>query len=578
MKIFGFTIGESRPTEASPIAREAFDTNAAIKIESNVAGGFINSHINAISVDSQTNTENENIEKYRDIIFVPEVDQCIEEIVGDAIISSEDGRNVELDLSQLGIPDATKKKMIEQFEVVYDLLMFNRRGHDIFKRWYVDGRLNYFVHINRDAPNEGIASLQYVDPRKIKKIREVSRAYDQSSQTMVVSSEREYFIYNERGIGSAVQSKTSVNNMSVGMQSQDIIIASDSVVFVPSGITDPQSGLVISHLHKALRPATNLRMMEDATLIYRLSRAPERRVFYIDTGNLPKAKAEQYVQEIANKQRSKIVYDVNTGEIKNDKKYMALTEDFWLPRKEGSRGTEIDTLQGGQQVGEMGESEYFKNKLYVAMNVPQSRFAEQPSMFSSGTDITRDELRFGRFVSRVRSNFNVLFDELLRIQCTLTGVFSNEDWSEIRSKIVYKYEEDNHFTESVKQARLEAIGNILAMFDQFVGKYVSREYVYKNILDMTDDEMKQEQKFIKNDAELQQQLEDARNAQLGIDPNAPDQGQDSGGDDPSQVTSGAPSPGFVSGVSEELISEMFDMKESEVALNEALTNYLKNNV
>lgn len=552
MRLFGFQIGAPEAQQKSTLATDVMDNNSSIKIETSAAGGFINAHVNAISLDNQTNTENGFIEKYRDMIYVPEVDQCIEEIVAESVIVSEDGRNIEVDLSNVELSDSIKTKITEAFEYVYDVMMFNRKGHDIFKRWYIDGRVNYFINIDNDNPSGGIQSIQYVDPRKIKKVREVVRNYDAQGQTMIVTGEREYFIYNERGIGSAVQSKQMMGGtlQGGGVQSQDMIIAPDAVAYAPSGLIDPQTGMVISYLHKALRTAANLRMMEDATLIYRLSRAPERRIFYIDTGNLPKAKAEQYVQEIANKQRSKIVYDVATGEIRNDKKYMALTEDFWLPRKEGSRGTEITTLEGGQQVGELGEAEYFKEKLYVSLNVPQSRFADQPSFFSGGTNVTRDELRFSRFIGRLRSSFNVLFDELLRVQLTLTGVMSKDEWDNIKSQIIYKYSADNYFAEAVEQEKLASIVANLQGLDQFVGKYVSREYVYTKVFGMTEDEAKLEKKLMKADKELQAMLQADQPQPMQAAPPI-------GEDETPEVNS--------------LLIEFEELKESELELNRAIT-------
>ena len=559
MKLFGFQIG-SKSEDSNQQARlptDAVDNSASIKIES-ATGGFINSNVNAISLDNQTNTENGFIEKYREMIFVPEVDQCIEEIVSEAIIIDENGRSVEVDMSEAAdVPDAIKTKISEAFEYVYDCLMFNRKGYDIFKRWYIDGRVNYFINIDNDNPKAGIQSLQYVDPRKIKLIREVQRAYDVESRSLLVTGEREYFIYNERGIGSSTQNKAATLGLQAGQQSQDIIITHDSVAYCPSGLVDPQTGMVISYLHKAMRTSTNLRMMEDATLIYRLSRAPERRIFYIDTGNLPKAKAEQYVQEIANKQRSKIVYDAATGEIKNDKKFMALTEDFWLPRKEGSRGTEITTLEGGQQVGEMGEAEYFKDKLYVALNVPAGRFAEQPSIFSGGTAVTRDELRFSRFIQRLRAAFNTLFDELLRVQLTLTGVMTREEWEEVKSKIVYKYAANNYFADAMQQEKLSQMTANLQGLDQFVGKYLSREYIYKHVLNMSDEEAKEQQKLIKNDSELQDMLAAMQDQGAPEVPSPPGQ--------PMQTES----------LNESVMQDLIDLKDSEIKLNDALISYMQ---
>lgn len=562
MKLLGFEFKRAgAETNISPLPTDTLDNNAAIVVDS-APGGFINS-INSITLDQQSNTENEYITQYRNLLFIPEVDQCVEEIVGEAVIMPEDGtKSVTVDLSQLdSISDGTKKKIEDAYDVVYDLLMFNRKGHDIFKRWYVDGRLNYFVHIDNSNPNDGIQSVQFVDPRKIKKVREVQRQYDASQQLIVVAGEREYFIYNEIGIGMQTQQQNPTVSSLSGTTRNDAIITDDAVVYAPSGIVDPASGFVLSHLHKALRTANNLRMMEDAVLIYRLSRAPERRVFYIDTGNLPKAKAEQYVQEIANKQRSKVVYDVATGEIKNDKKYLAMTEDFWLPRREGSTGTQITTLEGGQQVGEMGESEYFKDKLYTAMNVPASRFQDQPSMFSAGTAITRDELRFSRYINRLRTNFNVLFEDMLKRQCILTGIMTADEWYEIKNGVYFKYAEDNYFAEAVKQERLQGVGNILTMLDPYVGKYFSREYIYNQVIGMTDDEMNKEKKLIAADKELQDMMSADEE---GAAPKA-----ESVIHQPTSINESRHNI-----VDSSILHDLGELKDSELALNESIMAFL----
>lgn len=503
MKILGFEFRRAHEETVAPLPTDASENNASVVVD-NTPGGFM-ANVSAISIDNQSATENGFIEQYRSMVYVPEVQQCVNEIVSDAIVYPDDGgRAVELDMSNVKVSDSVKKKFIDAHEYVYDLLMFNRRGHDIFKRWYVDGRLNYFVNIDPENPSAGIQSIQYVDPRKIKKVREIQRAYDKDSRIIQVIAERTYFLYNEQGLGSTVSTQTGVTGgaNNVGMRSETII-SEDSVVYVPSGEVDPQSGFVLSYLHGAIRTANNLRMMEDSALIYRLSRAPERRIFYIDTGNLPKAKGDQYVQEIANKNRSKIVYDATSGEIKNDKKFLALTEDFWIPRREGSTGTQIDTLPGGTQVGEMGEAEYFKEKLYTALNVPSSRFQDQPSMFGVGTAITRDELRFSRMIDRLRANFSVLFEELVKRQCLLTNVVSLEDWELLRNQLHFKFAADNHFTQAVEAEELRSTAELLGMLDPFVGKYFSREFIYTKVIGMTDDEMKREQKLIAADPAIQ---------------------------------------------------------------------------
>ena len=323
----------------------------------------------------------------------------------------------------------------------------------------------------------------------------------------------------------------------------------ESIIYVPSGIVEPNLGFTISYLHHAIRTANNLRMMEDSMLIYRLVRAPERRVFYIDTGNLPKAKAAQYVQEIADKNKTKVVYDVSTGEIRNDKKFMAMTEDYWIPRKEGSKGTEIETLPGGEQVGETGEAEYYKNKLFTALNVPKSRFAEQPSLFSSGTTVTRDEVRFSRFISQLRGKFIVLFEEILGRQLVLKGVMTANEWDDEKGKISYNFAEDSHFAEALKQEKLESRADLLSRLDPFVGKYISREYVYKEVFCMTDEEMKEEMKKSEGDRAWAQSFMP----------------------EPIPTNESFDQPSS----SDELLENLNEIKASEMELNQALTDFVR---
>lgn len=500
MKILGIEFKSTKADVISAIPTDASENNATIVVDG-VAGGF-QSSVSAMSIDNTSSTENGLIEQYRAMAQVPEVAQCVQEIISESIVYPGDSTSVlTLDLSNTELSESIKTKLTDACEYVYDLLMFNRKGHDIFKRWYVDGRLHYFINVDAENVSDGIQSVQFVDPRKIKKVREVTRSYNPNNQSMMVTGERTYFLYNERGLGSNTQ--TSGIGVNSSATTTDLIISSDSVVFVPSGITDPNNGYVLGPLHNSIRTANNLRMMEDAVLIYRLARAPERRAFYVETGDLSKAKAEQYVEELARKNRSKVVYDANTGDIKNDKKFLALTEDFWMPRRNGSTGTSIDVLPGGAQVGEMGESEYFKAKLYTALGVPASRFEEQSPMFGGGTSITRDELRFSRIISKYRNSFSVLFEELLKRQAILTNILSLEDWDAIKNKMVFKFAEENHFSESVRQESLRSMAELLGALDGFVGKYFSREYIFKEVIGMTDDEMKEQLKLIAADPTLQ---------------------------------------------------------------------------
>lgn len=492
MKIFGFEFGRPKGEKDLEhiIPTDASDNNASAVMADGVYS--VNS---AISVDSVIATENGFIEEYRKITYHPEVMQCINEIASEAIVFQADkDKAVQLNFIDDGdaIPDKLKEQMQDEFDHIYGMLDFDRRGHEIFKRWYIDGRLNYMLNIDKSSPKDGILSIQYVDPRKIKKVKRIRHEYSSTDKDMIIKNEKSYFVFNESGVGSTVNSPQAHSIA----KNQERFIASDSVVYVPSGQIDQQSGIVISPLHTAIKTANNLRIMEEAALIYRLARAPERRVFYVDTGNLPKAKAEQHVQSLANKHRVSAAYDSTTGEIRNDKKYLAMTEDFWLARRGNQSGTQVDTLQGGQQAGEMGEAEYFRNKLYVALGIPANRFSDQPSMFDSGTSITRDELRMSRMIDRHRSSFSTLFEQLLKRQLILTGAVTVDEWEEIKGSITFKYAADTHFAEALRQERIRNSVDMVQSISQYVGNYFSKEYVYKHVINLSDEEIVEMKKQI----------------------------------------------------------------------------------
>lgn len=509
-RLFGFQFGrdETDVELNSPITPDKNESSVDIM---STAPGFISPTSTAIDLSGQVQTENEFITRYREIALQPEVDGCVEEIASEAIIYPDDADSpVTLNLEKLEVDDSFKELIIEEFDRVQRLLNFRQKGHDIFKRWYVDGRVNYHALIDFNNVKEGIQSVRYIDPRKIKKIREMLMDKDPSTGNMVIVDVKEYYIFNENGLKSDKYNNVMNVNSAIQAQQNNVVLTTDSVIYCDSGLMEPNLGIVISHLHKALRPASNLAMMEDAMIIYRLARAPERRVFYIDTGNLPKAKAEQYVDEIAKKHKNKVVYDQATGAIKNDKRYMAMTEDYWLPRREGTRGTEIDTLQGGEQVGETGESEYFKDKLYKSLNVPASRFSDQPSIFSSGTEITRDELRFSRFIDRLRAKFNDLWLELLGRQLILKGYITLEEWEDLKGDLQFDYAQDTFFAEALKSQLLLQRMSILEQVDPFVGRYFSREFVFTKVLNMTEEEWKEELTKIAAELPEIQQLEQTR--------------------------------------------------------------------
>lgn len=508
MKLLGFKFerdkGDAQLQSFAPAPTESSIDVAALDAFSSPIAHTLETEYNDIK------SENQLIDKYRETAMISEVDQAIEEIVSEAIIKSEDEKSVEINLSDIDLSESVKAKIHECYKDIYNMLDFNKKGHDIFRRWYIEGRINYALMIDNEKPKEGIQELRFIDAKKIKKVREFARkSRDSEFQNVIKNSEvKEYFIYSPGGID---------NNRAGIDVSSGTPVAPDSMVYIHSGLLDYRTNIPLSYLHKALRPASNLRMMEDAIVIYRLTRAPERRIFYIDVGNLPKGKAEQYMRQIAAKHKNKIVYDVNTGEIKNDRRHLAMTEDYWLPRREGSRGTEIDTLAGGENLGNIEDVEYFRKKLYKSLNVPASRLESENEMFSKGTEVTRDELRFARFINRLRTQFASLFEELLSRHVVLKGIMSLEEWDEYKSNIHFDFREDNFFSEALESEILQTRMNNLQLVDSYVGRFYSEEWVQKNILKMSDDEIKYEQKKIKeegSDDEYEEEKESQSNSQF----------------------------------------------------------------
>ena len=486
-QLFGFSI-KSKQEELkgqSPIPPSADDAVTT------VAGGYFGSYVD---IDGVARNEFDLIKRYRDMSMHPEVDSAIDEIVNEAINSGLDDTPVAIELSNLEVSESIKKKIREEFQYLLRLLHFDTRAHEIFRTWYIDGRIYYHKVIDLANPKAGITELRYIDPLKIKKVRVQNKdprlAQVLSANTADPSNALaydfgnyvEYYMYNPKGF---ISSTFDVNNATSGVK-----IANDSITYVQSGIQDLNKKMVLSFLHKAIKSLNQLRMIEDALVIYRLSRAPERRIFYIDVGNLPKVKAEQYLREVMARYRNKLVYDAQTGEIRDDKKHMSMLEDFWLPRREGGRGTEITTLPGGQNLGELKDVEYFKKKLYNSLNLPPSRLDDANQGFSLGrsSEILRDELKFSKWMGRLRKKFSALFHDMLKTQLILKGVIAPEDWEEMQEHIQYDYQFDNHF-EELKQAEL--MGNRLQVataLDPFLGKYYSIEYVRKQVLMQTDAE------------------------------------------------------------------------------------------
>jgi DNA-dependent RNA polymerase auxiliary subunit epsilon len=444
-----------------------------------IAGGGFWGQV--LDTDGRERTDFDLIRRYRDISQQTECDSAIEDIINESIVANESDAAVAIVLDKLPYPAKIKRKIRSEFDEVLRLLNFDAKGHDIFRRWYVDGRIFYHKVIDNKNPRKGITELRWIDAVKIKKVRELQKEKDVKTGIDMVKKVQEYFLYNEKGLAQT--------GISVGAN-QGIRIALDSIAFVPSGVIDGNSGRVLSYLNKAIKPVNQLRMIEDALVIYRISRAPERRIFYIDVGNLPKVKAEQYLKDVMNRYRNKLVYDASTGEIRDDRNHMSMLEDFWLPRREGGRGTEITTLPGGANLGEIEDIVYFQRKLYRSLNVPISRL-ESESGFSLGraTEITRDELKFTKFVQRIRKKFVPLFTDILKTQLLLKGIISLDDWPEIQEHIQYDFLQDGHFTELKEAELLRERVEMLDTMQSYMGTFFSKEYIWKKVLRFNDGEV-----------------------------------------------------------------------------------------
>ena len=481
IKLFGFNI--SREEDEIDRKLQGFATPVSDDGASTVqAGGHFGTYVD---LDATAKSEYELITRYREAAMYSDTSAAIDEILTEAIAAVDDEALVQINLDQSKIPQDIKDSIIKEFEIIYKLIEFDTRGFDYFRRWYIDGRIYFQKIIDTSNPKRGILETLVIDPRKIKKIREVKKEKDQKTGVDIITSVEEFFLYNEKGI--TYNPGYTANNPTQGIK-----ISTDAITFVASGIMDLDKNVVLSHLHKAIKPVNQLKMMEDALVIYRLARAPERRIFYIDVGNLPKLKAEQYLKDIMARYRNKIVYDSNTGEIRDDRKMMSMLEDFWLPRREGGRGTEITTLPGGENLGQIEDINYFQGKLYQALNVPLSRMQPQTGIsFGRATEITRDELKFAKFVGRLRKKFNEIFGDLLRTQLILKGVLTDKDWNVIKDDIQYRYAQDQYFEEMKNAENLRNRIDLLTQVQPFVGAYYSQDYVMKNILRMSDKEIQE---------------------------------------------------------------------------------------
>ena len=511
-KLFGFSIDDGKnksPSVISPVPKTNQDG-----VDNYISSGFYGSYLD---IEGVYRTEHDLIRRYREMALHPECDGAIEDVVNEAIVSDLYDSPVEIELSNLNAGDTLKKVIREEFKNIKEILDFDRKAHEIFRNWYVDGRLYYLKVIDVKNPLAGIQDLRYVDPMKMKFVRQQKKEDPRTSLQIGGQKDptnsinepeiEEYFLYT---------AKPNYNSGMVagsGAKRGSVKIAKDSVVYCSSGLVDRNKGTVLSYMHKAIKALNQLRMIEDSLVIYRLSRAPERRIFYIDVGNLPKVKAEQYLKEVMSRYRNKLVYDANTGEVRDDRKFMSMMEDFWLPRREGGRGTEITTLPGGQNLGELSDIEYFQKKLYRALAVPESRIASDGGFnLGRSSEILRDELKFAKFVGRLRKRFAQMFNDMLRTQLLLKNIITPEDWESIREHIQYDFLYDNQFAE-LKESELmnERLGT-LATIEPYIGKYYSNDFVRRKVLRQTDAEI------LEIDEQIEQEIKDG----IIPDPNAVD--------------------------------------------------------
>ena len=496
-QLFGFQINRKEGQRGqSPVPPSAEDPVAV------AAGGYYGTYVDT---DNQARNEFEMIRRYRDMAIHPEVDSAVDEVVNEFIVSDAYDSPVEINLDNLGVGAGVKTKIRNEFEYLKRLLNFDNRAHEIVRTWYIDGRLFYHKVIDLDNPKKGITELRYIDPMKIKKVRQKidNTPKDSLAKAAIKGTALEYeygtfvdyYLYNPKGFykGGVLG---PIGDMSL---SQGVKMATDSITFCPSGLQDLNKRMTLGFLHKAIKTLNQLRMIEDSIVIYRLSRAPERRIFYIDVGNLPKVKAEQYLRDVMSRYRNKLVYDAQTGEMRDDKKHMSMLEDFWLPRREGGRGTEITTLPGGQNLGELKDVEYFKKKLYNSLNLPPSRLTDDSKGFNLGktTEVLRDELKFTKFIGRLRKRFSEMFHDMLKTQLILKGVISPEDWDDMKEHIQYDYLFDNHFNELKEIEMMNQRMMTVSQMDPFVGKYFSVEYIRRHVLNQKDTEYKDIDKQMK---------------------------------------------------------------------------------
>lgn len=515
-KLLGFKIGRDEDDDSPVIVTPVTPVNddGAIILDSTTSGLFID-------MDFAFKDESQLIIKYRQMAMNPEMENAINDIIDEAIVhDSAKGDVVGLNLDNSKLSDGIKTKIVNEFNTVLKLLNFNKFGDDVFRKWYVDGRLYYFVAIDEKAPSEGIKALIGIDPKKIKKYRQIRKDLNREVGAQMITDVEEYYVYNDQMFYNQTNNGVPMVQQS-SSQSQGVRISPDSIVYTTSGIYDPIRAIVLGHLHKAIRPLNQLRFMEDSTVIYKTSRAPERRVFYVDVAGMNKTKAEQHMKNIMTSFRNKITYNADTGEIIDARRHISMLEDYWLPRRDGNKSTEVTTLPGGSGFGDMTDVEYFAKKLYDALGIPRSRL-DSTNSFSLGKsgEITRDELKYAKFIQRLQNRFSILFDELLKRQLTLKGVCNLEEWEEIKQDIFYVYNKDNNYEELKESELLNQRLTTLTAMTQWFGAFFSREWAFKNVLKMDDVKIKEMLKQIEKEGPM------PLPPQPGGDPNAPQQGAD----------------------------------------------------
>jgi hypothetical protein len=515
LDLFGFQFGKKKKSKAENqdsalqtfTAPETFDGTVTVE-----AGGFFGT---ALDYAAHMRDESQSVVQYRNMAVYPELDNAIDEIVNAAIVPGTDHRPVKIDLSNCPVSDNIKSKIYKEFDTVMHLLDFNHKSYETFRRWYIDSKLYYNLVIDKDLPGEGIQDIIPIDPLKIKKVRKLTKEMkkaDGGFPVQMVKEIEEYYIYTNTDKESYIMTGP-----------QGLQLSLDSVVYVPSGLVDLNTKRVLGYLHKAIRPLNMLRQMEDALLVYRIARAPERRVFYVDVGQLPKQKAEQYMRDMMSRFRTRLIYNQDTGEVRDERKYMSVLEDYWLPRREGSRGTEISTLPGAQSLSQIEDAEYFKKKLYISLNVPISRLQQESNTFNMGrsTEITREEIKFYKFIDRLRFQFSKLFMDILRVQLLLKGVMTDEDWRNLKTDIKFVYNTDNYFWDLKESEILAERLKMLSYIEPYIGKYFSTEYVKKNILKYLPEELQEMEKQMEVDRQRIAQEQAALAAQQAAQQQGP---------------------------------------------------------